>query len=48
MKRKPTLSRDILLRLGQQLRAHYDDTVSADVLPPRMADLMAKLREVAP
>ena len=39
---KPKLSRDVQARLGQQLRAMYDDVVSQGV-PDRFTELLNRL-----
>ena len=39
-----TLSRDILSKIGEQLRAQYDDVVKQGI-PDRFADLLRRLDE---
>jgi hypothetical protein len=41
---EPSLGRDIQTKIGQQLRAMYDDVVSQGV-PPRFVDLLDRLEK---
>lgn len=43
-RRAPELDRDIQMRIGESLRAMYDDIVQQGV-PDRFADLLSKLDE---
>ena len=42
---EPSLGRDIQTKIGQQLRAMYDDVVSQGV-PPRFVDLLDRLEKL--
>ena len=41
---EPSLGRDIQTKIGQQLRAMYDDVVSQGI-PPRFVDLLDRLEK---
>jgi hypothetical protein len=43
-KTEPTLGRDVQTKIGQQLRAMYDDVVSQGV-PDRFVELLSRLDE---